>query len=329
MAHKKMNKSAERALLAALANKARLNILFALLVGEKNVSQLAETFGLEQPLVSHNLKRLAASGFVRVRRQGNFHYYSLNKDFATPFLQAIDPTLKRDHGDGLRLRAIIMQSPVVIIAFDKDGIITFVSGDTLPRFGLPAQKMLARSLASISRAGSKDADRGVLSGRTVHRTVRKGKKTFDVLTVPYKDGKGRIIGGIGVTHEVTARAAAAVDLRRIAGEWRSLAEGSPDLIADIDRYGVFIIANREIKGFTREQVIGTVLYDYLPESVRKEAGMKLRSVFRTGIEERFRSAGMGRTVAEGMFECRIVAHKKKGKIVSLTFTARAVPKGKR
>ncbi|HTK05013.1 MAG TPA: metalloregulator ArsR/SmtB family transcription factor [Candidatus Eisenbacteria bacterium] len=329
MPHKKMNKSAEKALLSTLANKARLNIVFALVDGEKNVTEIMETLGIGQTLVSHNLKRLAGSGFVRVRRQGNFRYYSLNKDFAAPFLQAIDPTLRRGRGDSIRLRAIIMQSPVVIIAFDREGVITFVSGDTMPRFGLAARRMLGATLAGLSRRDLKDLDRPALEGKTVGRTIRTGKKTFDILTVPYRDASGRVIGGISVTHEVTGRAGAEAALRSIAREWRSLAEGSPDLIADVDRDGVFLVVNREIKGFTREQVIGTVLYDYLPESIRKEVGAKLRNVFRTGREEHFRSTGVGRTVAEGMFECRIVAHKNKGRAISVTFTARGAGPGKR
>ena len=167
-AHVKLNKSAERALLGALANKVRLNIVFALVEKEKNVTELMETLGIGQTLISHNLKRLAASGFVKVRRQGNFRYYSLNKDFAEPFLQAIDPTLRRGPHEGRRLRAIFMQSPVVIAAFDRDGIITFVSGDTMPRFGLPTQKMLGRRIADLARHGApKNVDGLVLEGKPV------------------------------------------------------------------------------------------------------------------------------------------------------------------
>jgi len=91
----KLDKNFDRGPLSALANKARLSIVFALLNGEKNVSELVETLGLEQTLVSHGLKRLASQGYVKMRRQGNFHYYSLNKKFALPILHAIDPTLKK------------------------------------------------------------------------------------------------------------------------------------------------------------------------------------------------------------------------------------------
>ncbi|HTM68283.1 MAG TPA: metalloregulator ArsR/SmtB family transcription factor [Candidatus Binatia bacterium] len=321
----KMNRSAERALLGTLANKARLNILFALIGGEKNVTELAAMFGLPQPLVSHNLQRLTRSGFVSVRRAGNFHYYALNARVAAPFLQAIDPTLRTRKQKGVWLRAILTQTPVVIVAFDLDGLITFVSGDTVPRFGLPSHKLLGRSLHELSARGGFAEDRAALRGRTIERTTRSGKRSFDVVTVPYKDERGRIIGGISVTIDAARRARAEVALSKTVAEWRALAEGSPDLIATIDRDGVFLVANREIMGRTREDVVGTILYDYLPAAVRKEAGAKLRGVFRTGREEHFRAGGMGRTsLAQGLFECRIVARRDGGKVVSVTFTARSV-----
>jgi PAS domain S-box-containing protein len=112
-------------------------------------------------------------------------------------------------------------------------------------------------------------------------------------------------------------------------EWSSLAEGSPDLIARIDKKGIFLLANREIAGFTREKAIGTILYDYLPEGIRKEVRSKLRDAIGSGEERRFISSGIGQVNAPGMFECRIIPLKSKGKVIAVTFTARSIPKKKR
>ncbi|HTK60173.1 MAG TPA: metalloregulator ArsR/SmtB family transcription factor [Candidatus Baltobacteraceae bacterium] len=319
------DKTAQKGLLGALANKSRLNILFALLEGEKNVSELAELFGLAQPLVSHNVKRLADAGFITSRRQGHFRYYSLNKDFSAPFLQAIDPTLRKGGKEKLRFRAILTQSPVVVLAYDTQGVITFVSGDTASNFGHAPPSLLGKSVFR-SFPGREIALglRQALRGKTAYWTSKLRKSTFDFTCVPYKDARKRVIGGIVVSHDVSRRAEAETVLNRSVLEWRSLAEGSPDLIARIDRDGVFMIVNRDIAGHSREQVIGTVLYDYLPEAIRREAGTKLRRIFRLGGEASFLTKGMGKADMQGLFECRIMPLKRKGRTIAVTFTARAV-----
>src|SRR6188474_1641681 len=70
---------------SALANKVRLDILVCLGGGEKNVSTLMKELGLGQTLVSHNLRKLVVVGFINDRKDGNFRYYSLNKEFSEPF----------------------------------------------------------------------------------------------------------------------------------------------------------------------------------------------------------------------------------------------------
>ena len=325
---KKMRKSADskgKSLFSVLANKARLNILFALVGGEKNVTQLEQELGIGQTLVSYGVKRLTAGGFIKVRRHRQFRYYSLNKGFADPFLRAIDPTLKKGPKGELRLRAIITQSPITVIAYDAEGLVTFVSGDTESRFGVSPRKMLGGPLFGLlrSRKDTVGNFRRALSGQTSHWTLARGGRTFDATAVPYKRGR-RVVGGICVTHDMSRHAEAEAVLRQTIGEWRSLAEGSPDLIAHIDRRGVILVVNRQLEGLSKERVIGTVLYDYLPKHVRSEVARRLRAVFASGKKEGFRSKGLGRDDAEGMFECRIVPFRNRGKIVAVTFTARDI-----
>jgi DNA-binding transcriptional ArsR family regulator len=55
---------------SVLSNPTRLAALETLMEGSMNVSQLAESLGQEQSMVSHNLRPLVRCRFVEVERRG-------------------------------------------------------------------------------------------------------------------------------------------------------------------------------------------------------------------------------------------------------------------
>ena len=73
-----------------LANQARLDIIEALKEGPKTVSEIAETASLEQSHVSHNLKRLAECGFIRVEQNGREKTSQLNEETIKPLLELMN-----------------------------------------------------------------------------------------------------------------------------------------------------------------------------------------------------------------------------------------------
>lgn len=62
------------------ANYDKMRILeFLVLNGQANVSEIAESVGVEQVKISQYLKRLRDDGFVTCRRDGRFIYYQITK----------------------------------------------------------------------------------------------------------------------------------------------------------------------------------------------------------------------------------------------------------
>jgi DNA-binding transcriptional ArsR family regulator len=61
-----------------LSDKTRLNILFLLCEGERNVTSLCEQLKLPQPTVSHHLGLLRMHNVISNRRNGKQVFYSLN-----------------------------------------------------------------------------------------------------------------------------------------------------------------------------------------------------------------------------------------------------------
>src|SRR5438034_2116159 len=60
-----------------LSDRTRLNLLFMLADGERNVTSLCEALGLPQPTVSHHLGLLRMSNVIENRRDGKQVFYAL------------------------------------------------------------------------------------------------------------------------------------------------------------------------------------------------------------------------------------------------------------
>jgi len=64
----------------ALADETRQQILQILLEGEICVSDLAESFSMSQPTISHHLNILKNLGLVTSRKDGKHVYYGIDRD---------------------------------------------------------------------------------------------------------------------------------------------------------------------------------------------------------------------------------------------------------
>ncbi|MEZ5855113.1 MAG: metalloregulator ArsR/SmtB family transcription factor [Hyphomicrobiaceae bacterium] len=73
-------------MLALLANAHRLQILCALLDGERSVSSLEAVVDLSQSALSQHLARLRSARLVSTRREGQSIYYSITDERAQRLL---------------------------------------------------------------------------------------------------------------------------------------------------------------------------------------------------------------------------------------------------
>lgn len=73
----------------ALGDTNRLEIVKMLSNEEKCGCKLLERFDITQPTLSHHMKILVESGLVNDRKEGKWHYYSINKDNMTEFCRFI------------------------------------------------------------------------------------------------------------------------------------------------------------------------------------------------------------------------------------------------
>lgn len=59
----------------------KLNIILILINGERCVCDLEQMLGIKQSCLSNKLKVLKEANIISVRKQKNWHYYSLTSDF--------------------------------------------------------------------------------------------------------------------------------------------------------------------------------------------------------------------------------------------------------
>jgi hypothetical protein len=63
----------------ALAHESRLRLLGLVAAREHSVQELAEILSLKEPTVSHHLAILREAGLVRLRQDGNTHWYAIEQ----------------------------------------------------------------------------------------------------------------------------------------------------------------------------------------------------------------------------------------------------------
>ena len=90
-----------------ISDKTRLNILFSLADGERNVSSLCEELRLPQPTVSHHLGLLRVNNLIANRRKGKQVFYALNDSVALLEGMALEVTT-----ESFALRIVRRQLPL-------------------------------------------------------------------------------------------------------------------------------------------------------------------------------------------------------------------------
>jgi PAS domain S-box-containing protein len=106
-----------------------------------------------------------------------------------------------------RLRGVVANAPIVLYAFDRDGVITFVEGKGLEGVGLAREALLGQSVFALfpDATPANESSRRALSGETVSFSFAVGDAAFEIWLAPKLDEAGAIAGCIGVAIDVTER----------------------------------------------------------------------------------------------------------------------------
>jgi PAS domain S-box-containing protein len=127
--------------------------------------------------------------------------------------------------------------------------------------GKTDEQLFPPDLAAQCKKSDEEVLKKGMAVRVEEQTADKrcGRKFFETIKVPIRDGQGKVSGIIGVSRDITERKLIEERLREREALFRSIAENSHDGIAIIDENRKIVYANDElisILGHPRKEIVG-------------------------------------------------------------------------
>jgi PAS domain S-box-containing protein len=106
-----------------------------------------------------------------------------------------------------RLTTALHHAPVILFAYDRDGLITVSEGAGLSAMGFASGELVGRSLFELYRDNPMVManHRRVLAGETFTSSGDMGPVALETWLAPMRDARGEIVGAIGVSTDITER----------------------------------------------------------------------------------------------------------------------------
>lgn len=166
--------------------------------------------------------------------------------------------------------------PQALIATDLGGRVTWWAGAAEALYGWTAEEAVGRLAGDLivpepDRVRAAHVREQAQSGRpfTGHFTMQhKDGRTFPayVMNAPVRDEDGRLIGLLGISHDVTEELAAAHELAEREARYRGIVDTSLEGIWMFDPAGATTFANgrmAELLGLTPERLASSTVFDFV------------------------------------------------------------------
>lgn len=194
-----------------------------------------------------------------------------------------------------RLRTMVRNAPVVLLAVDRQGQIILCEGAGLAALGRKPGQWVGWSVKELyaDRPEVLEYVRQALSGQTVLTTIRDSDRTLAISYGPSRDTNGELVGAIGVGVDITEREQAEAALREQTELYEALMRAQSDLgdlvIVSLGEKPIFMnAAVSQITGYTLAELEGMrSLYELVPEADRDELRARVSRLRQTPGPHRF------------------------------------------
>jgi diguanylate cyclase (GGDEF)-like protein/PAS domain S-box-containing protein len=174
------------------------------------------------------------------------------------------------HDSEERLRTLVNNAPIVLFAFDRDGIVTHLEGSGLEPLGLRPGDAVGRSAFELAAESPQALDflRRALDGDAFQETVDLRNLVFEVDFAPRRDAHGEVLDVIGVATNVTDQRRAERAANQSEMRYRMLFEGNLAGVYRTTLDGRILDCNdsfARIFGYSsREEVLALPAWDFYP-----------------------------------------------------------------
>jgi PAS domain S-box-containing protein len=194
-----------------------------------------------------------------------------------------------------RLQTVVSNSQAVIYQLDNEGCFTLSEGLGLEGLGLHPGQAVGLKAVELYAGHPQIVEQvqRALAGESVRGITEVGGMTFDHLLTPVLDARGRVQSVIGIATDITARKQAEDALKERESRLRTITENAPDTILQVDRNGCIQFVNRPIPGLTEEDILGSHVTRWVPESQRELVCRYLEDAFEKGESREYESDGPG------------------------------------
>ena len=181
---------------------------------------------------------------------------------------------------GQRLRVVLSSLPVLVIAYDTEGVCTMADGRGLRAFGLRPEDLEGRLVAELTKGldRMREAAERALDGIVTTVTVELGDRILDTYHTPLHEN-GAIVGGLAVAVDITERHQAEREERTATRRFHRGFVDSPLPMAMTDPEGCYIQLNPAfcaMLGRSEEELLGHHYREVTPESEMAYADDVLR-----------------------------------------------------
>jgi PAS domain S-box-containing protein len=182
-----------------------------------------------------------------------------------------------------QLRTVVSTVPIVLFAFDTEGIVTLQEGKGGLSMAAWTDDRVGQSVFDFSkgRPRAEACIRTALAGQVAHWEGRSQGSWMEVTLAPICDGTGSVSGVTGLALNVDARKHAEAALRASEARFRRMIEQSSEAIWLLDAKGTVTYATASIKrllGAEAAEVVGTSVLEWIAPEDRQSVADELAQV---------------------------------------------------
>jgi PAS domain S-box-containing protein len=186
-----------------------------------------------------------------------------------------------------RLRTVIASSPIILFAFDREGIFTVSEGKALETLGLTSGELVGRSIFEVyhNHPHMLVHARRALNGEAYTAVVRIDGLTFEMRLAPIHGKQGDVLSVTVVATDITDRQQAELLLRETEAREQAILNGTSDCVYLKDCEGRFLLVNpatAQLLGRDADELIGQSDIDLFTPDALEDSYRTDQLVLNTG-----------------------------------------------